>query len=388
MKYERYQSPVFLTTTVEDSHLVKPLPHPTGTYPYRFDIRNIPAIAAQHMGDRMAFHMVGDTGSARHSAFQSLVASALARQHGQRDGRSNVPSFLYHLGDIVYNHGEAAAYPEQFLNAYERYPGPIFAIPGNHDGDINPDSPFPYQSLEAFVDVFCDTFPRKIGFGRGSRRLSMVQPNVYWTLETPLARFIGLYTNVPKHGWIGKEQRDWFIEELRHADRSREQQALLVCLHHTPYSADSNHGSSAEMIDFLENAFLVAGVWPDAVFSGHVHNYQRFSRSAANGVDIPYIVAGAGGYADLHRVAAMDDPRVAPLPYDRHPVRLEAFCDDAFGFLAIAVEKGPEGLILVGSYYTLPTDIANSPDAAPTLFDRFELSLKRDQGVSGYLAPH
>ena len=38
----------------------------------------------------------------------------------------------------------------------------------------------------------------------------MVQPYVYWCLDTPLAYFIGLYTNVPEGGLIDTEQRNWF----------------------------------------------------------------------------------------------------------------------------------------------------------------------------------
>lgn len=257
--------------------------------------------------------MVGDTGSARHSDFQALVASTMGEQLNTQDGAA--PSFLYHLGDIVYNHGEADEYPSQFLKPYACYEAPIFAIPGNHDGDINPETSAPYESLDAFVDVFCDSHSRPIHFGGDISRRSMIQPNIYWTLETPLARFIGLYANVTKHGTITDTQREWFIEELRYAQKKRDEQALIVCIHHAPYSADTNHGSSLEMIEILENAFIVAGVRPDAVFSGHVHNYQRFVKKYEDGTSIPYIVAGAGGYADLHTIASVDDPMVLLLKW-------------------------------------------------------------------------
>lgn len=49
---------------------------------------------------------------------------------------SHRPSFLYHLGDVVYFYGEASNYYPQFYEPYAFYPVPIFAIPGNHDGDI------------------------------------------------------------------------------------------------------------------------------------------------------------------------------------------------------------------------------------------------------------
>src|SRR5690606_9720956 len=125
---------------------------------------------------------------------------------------------------------------------------------------------------DASVYVFCDTPSRPLSYGRTSRKSTM-HPNVYWTLETPLARFIGLYANVTKHGHITDEQRQWFIEELREAAKHRDEQAIIVCVHHAPYSVDTNHASSVSMVNFLGNAFAEADVLPGAVFSGHVHNY-------------------------------------------------------------------------------------------------------------------
>jgi len=371
-------TPVFLNHLLDDSHVVKPLPHPTGTYPYRLNIREVLGDVSWFLKQRMSFHMVGDTGSVRHSAFQSRIASELAQQAGENPSASEKPAFLFHLGDIVYNHGEASEYPKQFFAPYEDYPAPIFAIAGNHDGDINPASDLVYQSLDTFMDVFCDTYRRKIMFAGGSKRLSMIQPNVYWTLQTPLANFIGLYANVTKHGTIAVEQREWFIEELRNANMHRPDQAIIVCLHHAPYSADTNHGSSPAMIAFLERAFEAAEVKPDIVFSGHVHNYQRFTKTYEDGSLVSYVVAGAGGYADLHPIALVDDPRVADMDSEGHQVRLENFCDDRFGFLKINIEKKEDELLLTGEYYTLDpiTPIHVHDRSEATLFERFSVSIR------------
>jgi hypothetical protein len=373
----KYSAPVILKHIPDDSHNFKPLPEPTGKYPYRISIEQIPGKKTEDLRNRMAFHMVGDTGSARHSDFQALVASSLARQAASGTSAEGSPSFLYHLGDIVYNHGEAHEFPAQFLKPYEEYGAPIFAIAGNHDGDINPANPVPYRSLDAFMEVFCSTDSRPVSFGNGSKRLSMSQPHVYWTLETPLARFIGLYANVNKHGIITEEQRDWFIEELKYAEREHRDQALFVCIHHAPYSADTNHGSSPAMISFLDSSYIAAGVKPDAVFSGHVHNYQRFSAHHEDGTTVPHIVSGAGGYADLHAIANTYDSRVEPLPSSGRRVRLDAYCDNCFGFLKIDIEKVNTGLRITGEYYTLPSDITEPDGVKPRLYDRFVIPVKR-----------
>jgi len=54
--------------------------------------------------------------------------------------------------------------------------------------------------------------------------------------------------------------------------------------------------SSPDILIALDRAIADSGRTPDAVFSGHVHSYQRFTRRAG-GHDLPFIVAGAGGYA-------------------------------------------------------------------------------------------
>jgi hypothetical protein len=172
-------------------------------------------------------------------------------------------------------------------------------------------------------------------------------------LETPLATIIGLHSNVPKYGYITAEQRQWFIEELKAADLQRPNKALIVCVHHAPYSADANHGSSLFMIDFLENVFEETGILPDIVFSGHVHNYQRFSKSYTGGKTVPYIVAGAGGFDELHSIAVTNDERFI----NNHPlldkVILEHYCDNKYGFLKIKIERNTTGISLIGEYYTI-----------------------------------
>src|SRR3546814_10319937 len=71
---------------------------------------------------------------------------------------------------------------------------------------------------------------------------------------------------------------DWLLHELRALGPEKVDKALFLCLHHAPYSADTNHGSSRHMIDQLEKAFAVTGVLPHIICSGHVHNYQRYSK--------------------------------------------------------------------------------------------------------------
>jgi calcineurin-like phosphoesterase family protein len=337
----KYATPVIKKNQPDDSYKYRPVPKPKGGYPYRLLLSDVMPEVSE---DELIFHMAGDTGSVRRHERQQGVIDAMVSQY-QAAGR---PAFLYHLGDIVYHYGEESQYQQQFFKPFENYPAPIFAIAGNHDSDVNPDSAATYQSLDAFAKVFCTGAPQIIAFSGNSTRKSMVQPHIYWTLNTPLATIIGMHSNVPKYGIVDADQHAWLVNELRAADTNK---MLILCVHHALYSADINHGASLYMIALLEEAYREAGIRPDAVFSGHVHNYQRFSKSYADGTQTPYIVAGAGGFDELHSVADTSDQMFTPHSPLFDGVALENYCDDQHGFLKITLTRQNGGVKLAGEYY-------------------------------------
>lgn len=344
---DKYRVPVIKLNQADDSFKFQALPAPSGKYPYHLS-------SGLHPGkENMVFHLVGDTGGIRNPDFQAKVAHEMARQILEAETEDKKPSFLFHLGDLVYHHGEAEGYYRQFFAPYSNYPGKIYAIAGNHDSDVRAEAEVPYKSLDAFVQVFCNTGERPISFAIDSGWKSSCQPNVYWTLETPLANIIGLHTNVPKYGIVSSDQRTWFIEELKAAHASRPDKALIICMHHAPYSADVNHGSSIAMISFLESCFNESGVLPDIIFSGHVHNYQRFEKRCRDNKIIPFIVAGAGGFDELHALATTDQEAYSA----EHPllegVQLLNYKDAEHGFLKVSLSRNLAGILLQGEYYTL-----------------------------------
>ena len=87
-------------------------------------------------------------------------------------------------------------------------------------------------------------------------RTAMVQPNVFWTLNSPFATIVGLYTNVPEGGVVEADQAEWFAGELAAAPKDR---ALIVALHHPVYSLDVYHSGSRTMAALLEAAVAKAG---------------------------------------------------------------------------------------------------------------------------------
>src|SRR2546430_2886367 len=168
------------------------------------------------------------------------------------------------------------------------------AIPGNHDGDVPPHTDA--VSLAAFTENFCAPAPRHTEEAGDNDRDAMTEPNAYWTLVTPFATIVGLYTNVPEGGRVDDDQRAWLVEELKAAPADR---ALLLALHHPGISLDDHHSGSTVMHELLDAAAESAGRVPDAVLTAHVHNYQRFTRTWS-GRQVPFIVAGAGGFHHLH----------------------------------------------------------------------------------------
>ncbi|MEA2458887.1 MAG: acid phosphatase type 7, partial [Thermoleophilaceae bacterium] len=236
-----------------------PLPAPTGQYPFRLALEEVlpqPAMEAIREAGRIVFHCVGDTGGVKDPAPQMAVADAMERDFGT----SSEPSFFYLLGDVVYHYGAEEEYHAQFYEPYRHYPAPVFAFPGNHDGDVDPAKP-DVGSLEAFTAHFCAPVPKLTVAAGPVDRAAMTQPNVYFTMNAPFITLIGLYSNVPEGGLIAADQLRWLVDEVRAAPAEN---ALVVGLHHPLYSVDSVHGSNVSLAALVNGAFEEAGRYPDA----------------------------------------------------------------------------------------------------------------------------
>lgn len=348
----------------------RPLPMPTGLAPYHVTLEDIlPASVMQNMLDakKMVFHTIGDTGGVKRPEDQQLVVSHMENDFSAATVADR-PAFLYHLGDVVYYYGEESEYYSQFYEPNAHYTVPIFAIPGNHDGDLIDTS---VPSLQAFVTNFCAKEPQLATASGDAPRDTMTQPNVYWSLYTPFATFIGLYTNVPEGGELDDTQIAWFHDELTQAPTDK---AVIVAMHHPIYSADSHHSGSQYMEGILDQAMEITGRVPHLVLTAHVHNYQRFTRET-RGTTIPHLVAGSGGYWHLHSMlAAIGNPsEPIEFPYqlpDRPDVSLHAFSDNRHGYLKMTVT--PEAI--QGEYYTVPRS-QESWSAPAVLFDQFSIPL-------------
>lgn len=246
--------------------------------------------------DDVSFFVIGDHGGVKAPGPQNAVSYAMQKAPPPH------PAFVYSVGDIVYFYGEEEEYPHQFYEPYAHVDASFIAVSGNHDGaqPSTPTSP-PRPPLAAFMANFCDKTPSipavdpHLEFGR----YTQTQPYCDWTLVLASLTIVGLYSNVPSGGYLYESQTDWLTDELKEA---RKDKPLIVALHHPPYSVDSHHGGSQRIGEALDKAFKESGRAPDMVLSGHIHDYQRFSRVFGD-QKIAYVVIGNSGYHNLHLLA-------------------------------------------------------------------------------------
>jgi len=348
-----YNSPYYLL----HKDLLQPVPAPLKSPP-RIDLADVlgsdatDAIAA---AKKIVFHSVGDTGAAKVNHFQT-AQQAIAHEAGVADamagdvqqGGADAPAFFFHLGDVVYNFGEGQYYYDQFYEPFRDYDRPIFAIPGNHDGMVfgdSPDTPS-VATLTAFLRNFCADSPGPSPDAGGLVRSTMTQPGVYFTLDAPFVSIVGLYTNVIDGGpgvissedghypSMNDDQLTFLTGELERLKPAREagERAVLIACHHPPVSADSKHGGTTGLANDIDSACRQAGLWPDAVLSGHAHLYQRFTREV-DGREIPYVVSGSGGFA-----ATPPQGGAPPLPWTKGEYTLVNDPIVDFGYLTLTVD--------------------------------------------------
>jgi hypothetical protein len=136
------------------------LTRPLGLPPYHYDIADhFPVIAESvTQAKKIVFHVVGDTGGVKDGEYQDNVDAQMVDHLTSAHGRK--PQFRYHVGDVAYFTGMIDDYYAQFSQFYEPYAHydlPIFAIPGNHDGEV--DDPTAQTSLDGWVEYFMQAHP-------------------------------------------------------------------------------------------------------------------------------------------------------------------------------------------------------------------------------------
>ena len=283
----------------------------------------------------------------------------------------------------MYFFGEDSYYFEQFYDPYREYNAPIFAIPGNHDGAM-----YAHEAstpLQGFLENFCSTAPTDTPDNQGCARTTMDQPGVYFTLNAPFIKFIGLYSNIGEGGQsgeiastrradIGTKQLDFLTAALTQAKAERSKgnyRVIALATHHPPFTGCPYHVPSPGMLKMIDQVCEQVGIYPDIHLSGHSHLYERFTRTV-KGRQIPYLVAGMAGYPNLTGLKKGKQPQAPKAPQagtdaSGNPLRLETFNNKTFGFLRMTVSASELDILFIGV----------DPDTGKTAtMDGFSLDLK------------
>jgi hypothetical protein len=325
---------------------------------------------------KVVFHAAGDTGASNEGKYgnEIRVSDQLTNDCRLAD-ISNQPSFLYHLGDVVYDFGESKYYYDQFYDPFRNYPAPIFAIPGNHDSFLIPGTAALEAPLAIFARNFCAQQPTITQEAASLHRTAMTQPGVYFALDAPFVRIIGLFSNaledpgvISSDGQKWKDvpnvQLDFLSTQLERIKREKYSGAVILAMHHPPFSyapppksngRGGNHGGSPDMLRQIDTICISHGVYPHAMLSGHAHNYQRFARHLKLGkaeIEVPFIVCGDSGH-NVNRLVKGRKGQPAQEPHfgidvkylESKPVvkvqslKLKHYDDTNYGYLRLTVDK-------------------------------------------------
>jgi hypothetical protein len=324
---------------------------------------------------RIVFHAMGDSGASNSRKYgnELNVADQLTSDAHTADV-SDRPAFLFHLGDVVYDFGEAKYYYDQFYDPFRNYPAPVFAIPGNHDSFVVPGTPDGSDPLTIFSRNFCSEKSVITPEAASLHRTAMTQPGVYFTLDAPFARIIGLFSNsLEDPGVISSENGKWdavpdhqleyLAAQLKRVKDENYAGAVILACHHPGFSyspqaasgARGNHGGSPAMLRQIDKICLDAGIYPHAFLAGHAHNYQRYTREIrfhGKEFDVPFVVCGNGGHAATPLVRSRrGQPSLEPVNgtkvdyLEKNPavqtlsLILEKYDDRNFGYLRISADK-------------------------------------------------
>jgi len=329
---------------------------------------------------KIIFHVLGDSGASvagKKYRNELSVADQVTLDCATSDA-ANHPSFAFHLGDVVYDFGEKQYYYDQFYEPFRDYPLPIFAIPGNHDSFVTPGTPAKDEPLKTFARNFCSKELVIPADARSLHRTGMTQPGVYFTLDAPFVRIIGLFSNALEDPGVISSQEDekkkwplvpdfqltYLHAQLKRIKAEQYPGAVLIAVHHPPlvYAPPSeiagkvgSHGSSPDMLREIDRICVEEKVYPHAFLSAHAHNYQRFTRTIefeGEEYNVPFVVCGCSG----HNVNAVVHSAKGHRAVEPHPgadvkylenkpavtakdLQLEKYEDHNYGYLRVTVDQ-------------------------------------------------
>ena len=185
-------------------------------------------------------------------------------------------------------------------------------------------------------------------------RTCMMQPGVYFALDAPYVRILGLFSNALEDpGVISSEsgstaaaakgkkgkntgtakwpavpdyQLEFLTGQLQQIKSSNYDGAVIIAVHHPPFTFSPNktgsgggkHYGSPVMLSEIDAICQQTGIYPHAVISGHAHNYQRYTRKLNFGgrnYSVPFLICGDSGH-NVTRLTSSSFGKNVPEPGD------------------------------------------------------------------------
>ena len=279
--------------------------------------------------DRISVAVLGDPGEG--DASQYAVVPVLERVAGDTD-------FAVLCSDVVYPAGGVLAYGESFYRPYADYPGPIYALPGNHDW---------YDGLTGFMTTFCDLPPdvgppelpatasrwkrlmrwllwrvpgvasaeqvADIRWYRDAESQQAVQPGPYCAIEAGPIRLVLIDTGIS--GRLDREQGEW-LRAVSAGDRPKILLTGLPIYTYGRLERSPIEGADGEDDGDVNEVVTDPRCNYVAAIGGNDHNYQRYPVLQRDGRTIQYVVNGGGGayLSATHQIPNVD--RLAPAVHE------------------------------------------------------------------------
>lgn len=250
--------------------------------------------------DEISFVALGDPGEGDDSQYHVLRPLR---------ARSDGIAFTYIVSDVIYPAGDVLDYRDKFYWPYRDLPGPIYAIPGNHDW---------YDGLHGFMTQLCGADPdlrppTRPGKSRWTRAFLDLtwrepteaqqdqleamrelrpepsgQPAPYFAIELKELLLVGIDTGI--RNVIDAEQGEW----LRKVSQVPKDKILftgkpMIVDAERKTTAISGTGDTANaIVDDPAHRYI-------AVIGGDIHNYQRYPVKQKDERVVQHIVSGAAG---------------------------------------------------------------------------------------------
>jgi calcineurin-like phosphoesterase family protein len=320
--------------------------------------------------ERISFVVMGDTGEGDASQY-AVVPPLLNAAAGTE--------FLFICSDVIYPAGGIDAYRDRFFRPYSGYPGPIYAVPGNHDWyddlagfmfhfcGVEERPPVRAESVRGWIRNLLSSKPKPANTAavaemhalRPTPAQQSHQPAPYFAIDAGPVRLVAIDTGIT--GVVDRDQAEWLRQVSREPDKPK------VLLTGKPIYVDGKHrpGKIEDSEQTVDDIVRDPAHGYVAAIGGDIHNYQRYPVTLPDGRVIQYVVSGGGGafMHATHKIPRIDLPGLSEDDFRCYPLRGDSLSFYSklydqklgFGFRKLAIPPDEAAAIMAERFGCAPT---------------------------------